>query len=659
MIERVYKAPVKILSALCLLFQLVACGGGGGGSSTSVSNSSNQGQAIPPVPSPPTNSAPTLSGISATSVTVGSAYSFQPTAIDSDGDSLVFSVQNPPVWASFNTSTGRLSGTPTASDIGNPGGIIITVSDGLASAATAPFSIRVYQDQTLPPIPAPATNSAPTLSGSPAASITVGSVYSFQPTAVDTDGDSLVFSIQNRPVWASFNASTGRLSGTPTTSDIGAVSAIAISVSDGAVSASIAPFSIRVDAAPKTNSAPTLSGSPAVSVTVGSVYTFQPTAVDSDGDSLVFSIQNVPVWASFNTSTGRLSGTPTASDIGTVSAIAISVSDGAASASIAPFSIRVDAAIPSPVPAARKFHPGHYVAMEHATNDTFLGVIKPGVVGLQVRYTWNSLEPSLGNYDFTKIQADLNVLSAQGMKLVVFLEDKSFAGDPPPTPLYLQGATYTQGNIAGGYSAVRWDPYVLARYKALIKRLGKRFDGNPAFEGIAFQESAVGFDNLTLSATGYTPEMYRDSLTDTLLTAASSFPTSQVFWFMNFLSEKQAYIADIANAVAPAGVAMGGPDVLPEDASLVRITYPFYDEFKNKMTLFGSMQNDSYRELHSDTTYPTKYWTMDEMFLFARDQLHVKYIFWNHKTWPAANPAGENTWADALPVIANNSTFNP
>jgi hypothetical protein len=93
------------------------------------------------------------------------------------------------------------------------------------------------------------------------------------------------------------------------------------------------------------NSAPVISGKPAASVTANNYYTFQPTASDADGDTLSFSVTNKPVWASFSTKTGRLSGTPGNGDAGTFSNIVISASDGKAVASLRAFSIRVDAAV--------------------------------------------------------------------------------------------------------------------------------------------------------------------------------------------------------------------------------------------------------------------------------------------------------------------------
>lgn len=179
-----------------------------------------------------------------------------------------------------------------------------------------------------------------TISGTPATSDVAGQAYSFSPTASDTGGYPLTFSISGKPAWASFNTSTGQLTGTPTSTNVGTYSNIVISAYDGHSSASLAPFSISVSA--PANTAPTISGQPTTALNVGTAYAFTPTASDTDGDKLTFSIQNMPAWATFSSTTGQLSGTPTASNVGTYSNIIISVSDGVTSASLAPFSIAVN-----------------------------------------------------------------------------------------------------------------------------------------------------------------------------------------------------------------------------------------------------------------------------------------------------------------------------
>ena len=280
------------------------------------------------------NQVPTISGVPPASVTAGTAYSFTPTAGDADGGTLTFSITNRPSWATFSTTTGRLQGTPTSANVGTFSSIGIGVSDGQGgSAQLASFSIVVN------PLP----NQPPTISGSPPTTVTAGTAYSFTPTAGDADGGTLTFSITNRPSWATFSTTTGRLQGTPTSANVGTFSSIGIGVSDGqGGSAQLASFSIVVNAPP--NRPPTISGAPTTAVTVGTAYSFTPTAGDPDGDTLTFSVVNLPAWASFNTATGRLSGTPAAQHVGTTTGVVISVDDGRqGTASLAAFNVTVQA----------------------------------------------------------------------------------------------------------------------------------------------------------------------------------------------------------------------------------------------------------------------------------------------------------------------------
>ncbi len=91
--------------------------------------------------SPIANRAPTISGLAMTAATIGAAYSFTPNASDADGDTLAYSISNKPSWATFNTATGSLTGTPTTT--GTFSAITISASDGTAGATLPAFSITV------------------------------------------------------------------------------------------------------------------------------------------------------------------------------------------------------------------------------------------------------------------------------------------------------------------------------------------------------------------------------------------------------------------------------------------------------------------------------------------------------------------------------------
>jgi hypothetical protein len=70
---------------------------------------------------------------------VYSVYQFLPKTNAEDG--AIFTIENRPQWATFDTTTGLLQGVPTVE--GNSSEIVISVSNGTQRATTAPFSIEV------------------------------------------------------------------------------------------------------------------------------------------------------------------------------------------------------------------------------------------------------------------------------------------------------------------------------------------------------------------------------------------------------------------------------------------------------------------------------------------------------------------------------------
>ncbi len=140
---------MRLIRAICApVLVALALAGCGGGAGVTVGSTAAATAAAPTA---------SISGTPPTSVTVGSQYTFTPSATDSDGGAMTFSIKNAPSWATFNASTGQLSGSPKSTDTGTTAGIVITVADGSATASLAPFSITVTGT---PPVTAPATGTA-------------------------------------------------------------------------------------------------------------------------------------------------------------------------------------------------------------------------------------------------------------------------------------------------------------------------------------------------------------------------------------------------------------------------------------------------------------------------------------------------------------------
>ncbi len=198
---------------------------------------------------------------------------------------------------------------------------------------------------------------------------------------------------------------------------------------------------------------PVVTNSPGTQAEVESTYTYKVQAWDPEGDALEFQIRNRPSWLWWKQDEGRLVGKPSSADVGSHEQIRILVSDGTNTTEVGPFAIDVAWAgsktdgDDTTSTTWKKKNAGHYVSMNRYDDHTdMISAVKPGVKGFQIRYTWRSLEPWQGAYDFSEIREDLTLAASQGMQLVVFIEDKSFNGKYP-TPEYLKHLTEQKPGI--------------------------------------------------------------------------------------------------------------------------------------------------------------------------------------------------------------------
>lgn len=141
--------------ALALTFlislSLTACFDSGSKRAGGTSGSDPVAAPANPTTSPPAstpNQPPKISGTPLTAAKTNQSYAFQPTAVDPDGDTVTFNVSNKPAWASFDTKTGKLAGTPSSSSTGTFSGISIVATDGMNSSRLGPFDITVTSTST-------------------------------------------------------------------------------------------------------------------------------------------------------------------------------------------------------------------------------------------------------------------------------------------------------------------------------------------------------------------------------------------------------------------------------------------------------------------------------------------------------------------------------
>jgi hypothetical protein len=298
----------------------------------------------------------------------------------------------------------------------------------------------------------------------------------------------------------------------------------------------------------------------------------------------------------------------------------------------------------SPVAVAGGVH--HYVFVgrdrEKLAERGFLD--HRGVEGVQVKYSWKQLEQGKDNYVFDDVRADLALVTSKGKKLFVQVQDANFTLEFVPVPKYLERDPAYHGGVARqtsgpdrkpgeakpyGHVARRWDPAVRERFHRLLVALGKEFDGK--IEGINLPETAIDVPSTGPDVpVGYTPAAYRDALLDTMATLKRAFPRSTAMMYANFMPEsgpvgEPVLLRSLYERAADLGVAMGGPDLLPNRKWQLLNSYPLIHTFSKRVPMGIAVQDDNLADVDPKTR---KVVTVRELAEFATEYLGVTYIFW-------------------------------
>ena len=232
---------------------------------------------------------------------------------DADGDALAWSAENLSDGLHSDTRTNSIAGTPQ------------TTGDYNAQvSATAPHGESASVDPTVDV----AENTPPEAAAAHVvADATTGHEYSCtlpDDLFSDADGDALSWSVENLPDGLHFDADTHTLTGTPS---LAGDYTIKVTATDGA--GAKASIDVALDVAE--NHAPEAASAEhtAAGGTEGASYTYtlpDDLFSDADGDTLVWSVSDLPDGLHFDADTHTISGTPTSSGD---HAITVTVTDAA------------------------------------------------------------------------------------------------------------------------------------------------------------------------------------------------------------------------------------------------------------------------------------------------------------------------------------------
>lgn len=189
------------------------------------------------------NTPPAGTTIPDAQASVGTAYTYDVGAYfsDADDDTLEFSATGLPAWASIDSVTGIISGTPAIGDVGSSS-ITVTATDPSDASASQDFTLEVVSG-----------NAAPVAGTIEDVDVDVGVALVLDAGVAfsDPNGDDLVFSAPDLPAWATIDPVTGEITGTPTAADVGAtvVTVIATEDTPDALTASTS-FTLTVNGTP-------------------------------------------------------------------------------------------------------------------------------------------------------------------------------------------------------------------------------------------------------------------------------------------------------------------------------------------------------------------------------------------------------------------------
>ena len=240
-----------------------------------------------------TNRAPELVAIEdPQEVAEGGSLSIPLSASDPDGDTLSYSTQNLPSFAILSDAgdgTGALDLDPGFDDAGDYPITVIVTDDGSPNEG----------DQQTFTVTVVSTNQEPELAAiADPQEVAEGGSLSIPLSASDPDGDSLSYSTENLPTFATLTDNedgTGALDLAPAPGDA-ADYAITVIVSDGGEPSESDQQTFTVTVV-GTNRAPVLASIPRPpEVAEGASLTVTMMATDPDGDPLSYSTENLPTF---------------------------------------------------------------------------------------------------------------------------------------------------------------------------------------------------------------------------------------------------------------------------------------------------------------------------------------------------------------------------
>lgn len=230
-----------------------------------------------------------------------------------------------------------------------------------------------------------------------------------------------------------------------------------------------------------------------------------------------------------------------------------------------------------------KWYPGHFKRLglgdNHSTawNDILSDT---SVRGGHAIYRWATLEPTKDSYDFSKLLADIAILSAGGKYYSFEIWAQNFTSTSPTgiIPEYVltdstygnYGASRSGSTVYGvsqafqnstGCIAAVWTDVIGARIRKLYQALGAALDSNPWLACVNSAETIVGFGSAT-KPSNYSDANLAAQWNALIPVAAAAFPTTPVCLLTNYLDASGGtQLYSVMQTCLTNALGIGGPDI--------------------------------------------------------------------------------------------------
>jgi hypothetical protein len=309
-------------------------------------------------------------------------------------------------------------------------------------------------------------------------------------------------------------------------------------------------------------------------------------------------------------------------------------------------------ALPCPAPGAT---PANFLYTSSDDLARFSSLIgRPDIGGVQVVYSWRSLEKAKDQYDFSQIEADLEFVHILHKQLFIQIQDRFFEIKHRGIPDYLlQEPAYGGGLVpqddnpgenkpAGhGWATMQWNPAVRGRYQKLLAALARQFDGRVL--GVNLPETAIDIDIARETArSGFSCEKYFAGELANLKFARQVFRKSHVVQYANFWpcewNNDKRFMSRFFSFAKDNHIGVGGPDIVPYRRAQMKNSYPFFNLYKGQLDLVAmAVQEPTLTYINPKTR---RHFTREEFVNFAENHLGVNIIFWSTTTpWLQQNAA--------------------